>query len=111
MGHSSSPKYPSSLQAQAELLIPIQGAGEEPAQRSQANRKPAFQTRTGQKQSQEQQRVQPDCARDKKGLMHSDMENWGRFPGGRKTGADLGRRRNRDEWGCPGSGVEPIVGS
>ena len=95
MGCSSSPKYPSSPQAQAELLIPIQGAGEEPAQRSQANRKAAFQTGTRQKRSQEQQRVQPGCARDKKGLVHSDMENWGRFPGGEENWCRLGKKEEQ----------------
>lgn len=34
----SSPKYPSESPAQAELLIPVLGAGEEPAQRSQTKR-------------------------------------------------------------------------
>lgn len=56
MGHSSGPKSHQSPLAQAELLIPILGTGEEPAQRSQAKREAGSQTRARQKRAQDSNR-------------------------------------------------------
>lgn len=99
MGHSSSPKSPSEPPAQAELLIPVLRAGEEPAQRSQANGETESQTRTDSNRAQDGNSAARLCWKQEVsgGFRHREP---GRFPGGEESGPNLGERRSRMNGGA-----------